>query len=135
MVGVNAALITVGVAGSGVAYALGIQWHTSNGIQHGCPADTGCYGSGDDFNRHGWNEDLSGMTNSKVGIYFDPGGDGGSWPDDYVGGQSDSSTIRTDAEFDTNPYDECLWATFHSVETNSLNGHFHWTEDMPQPCA
>ncbi len=131
----NAAIVGVGVAGATIAYAQGSQSHTSNGVTHGCPFDAGCV-SGDDNNRVGYNLKLTygHLVGSKIGIYRDPSGDGGRYPQDLDAiGTSDNLRLL-EVEYDTNPYDECSWATYHYNNTPSMNFNWHWTHDAPYPC-
>ncbi len=130
-ISVLASLMLVG--SFGVAYAYGIQNHTSNSITHGCPFDDGCTGASNeagDYVRHGYNRcadpypacpNDGDMNFSRVRVKLIS-------TDDIVAGNNCYNCGRVDVEYDTNPKKECKFLTSHYAENPDLNVHDHYTE-------
>ncbi|CCF84436.1 exported hypothetical protein [Nitrolancea hollandica Lb] len=105
------------------AYAYGIQYHTVNGISHGCPGDPGCYGSSNfagDYYRQG--VDSSGTIANHLWVSVnDSGGSQTAYNQCW-------NCSYAPVGYDTNPSWECKFTTLHGAEGPDLAYHLHYTE-------
>lgn len=111
----------------GLAFAYGTQFHTVNGVYHGCRGvDPGCTGSAaGDYYRTGFTQGSNGATLSKPWVSIIKISDGGQRSYGWC-----SSCNQVTAGWDTNPYYECDYRTLHVVPSDTgtkLNAHSHYT--------
>lgn len=85
----------------------------------------------DDFQyQTGTEADAGLLTGPKVGLWWDPGSNGGSEQLLFLR-LNNGDAQQVQISWDTNPNDECNYRTMHSSQVPLLNLHSHYTEDAP----